>query len=815
MPALSDGRDETAPIGAEWSRPEVGAAVRGSAAQRILRARATPWVVLAICIAVSLGVWGLSLRGHGWALGVALGASLLVFLAAKLVGRNEARAHRAVIETTRSLAESEHRFRTLIAEQDDIVLIIDADLVIGWANETATRLLGYPMDELIGLPGLEFIHPDDQPEVIDRLADLVDEVDDDDPFEIRVRAVNGEYLHMEVLAVDLSDDPAIGGIVINLRDITERHRAERDLADSQARFQIAFEQAPIGMVLMTPDGTILRVNPALAVMLERDVAELEGLSARELITPAHRRTDAEHFGRLVAGEISEYHIERRLTQKGGSPTWVAITVSATHLSSGEPQYVIAQIEDVTERKAIADELAHQAVHDPTTGLPNRLQFFTRLDTSLDQAAKRGSRVGIIFVDLDHFKWVNDSHGHAVGDQVLTIVGDRLRAALRPSDSVARLGGDEFTVLCPDVVDQATLMAVAERMYEVVTRPIAVPDGEVFLTPSLGVALAALDGATSESLLRDADDAMYQAKKNGRARIEAFDSRAPSTAGSSLHLTALHHALERDELEIFYQPIVELEAGAVLGVEALLRWHHPERGLVGPSEFVPLAEETGLVVPMGLWVLETACRQALEWQANAPRGADRLSISVNLSARQLAETSLARKVAEVIEEVGIDPDTVWLEITETALMNDVESAGSALRALRAQGLHLSVDDFGTGYSSLSNLKRFPVEVLKVDGTFVDGLGRDPEDTAIVSGIVSLANAMGLGSVAEGVETLSQLRELQRLSCVTAQGFLFQHPRSAADIGAYPTQSLAPWPSPSRPAGRGARPVVSASRYLRPR
>ncbi|HZJ25573.1 MAG TPA: EAL domain-containing protein [Acidimicrobiia bacterium] len=731
--------------------------------------------------------------GRSWELGLALGASLLLFLLAELVRRNERRAHRAVLETTRSLTESERRFRTLVTEQDDIVLVIDTGVTIRWANETATRALGYPVSELVGQPGLDFVHPEDRPEAIDSLANLLGP-EDDDHFEMRVRTRDGEHLHMEVRGTDLSADPAIDGVVVNLRDITDRRRVEHDLAEANARFQIAFEHAPIGMAVTTPEGIILRVNPALSAMLDQDADRIVGLRAGELVHPDHRQDNGEDFRRLVTGEIGEYRIERQLLHDGGRPVWAAITMSAARAPDGEAQYLIAQIEDITERKAIADQLAHQAVHDPTTGLPNRLQFFDRLRMSLDQGSRRGTRVGIIFIDLDHFKWVNDSHGHAVGDQVLTTVGDRLRAALRPSDSVARLGGDEFTVLCPDVVDEATLMAVAERMFDVVTKPIPLLDGEVFLTPSLGVALGTPDDVTPESLLSDADKAMYRAKQSGRARIELFDTHAPATSGSSVRSTALHHALEREELEVFYQPNVDLGYGRVMAMEALLRWHHPERGLVGASDFVPLAEETGLIVPIGLWVLEEACRQTMAWQAAAPPGTQPLFVSVNLSPRQLAETSLAGNVAEILDRTGIDPDTVWLEITETALMHDAESAGSALRSLRTQGLHLAVDDFGTGYSSLLYLKRFPVEVLKVDRTFVDGLGRDPEDTAIVGGVISLAHAMGLAAVAEGVESVDQLRELQRLGCDVGQGYLFGRPRSAADIGAYPTNALTDWPMP---------------------
>jgi diguanylate cyclase (GGDEF)-like protein/PAS domain S-box-containing protein len=729
---------------------------------------------------------------RNWLFGFGVFVTILLFAIAQLVRRNERRAREMVVDATRSLAESEERFRALVSEQNDVIVVIDRTVTITWANSVVTRILGYPLDEFVGRSGFDFIHPDDHGPVIEALAELLDPNVDGGPLEMRVRTAGGEYLHVEVQGVDLSDDPAVGGIVANLRDVTLQRQDQAELAAAQARFQIAFEHAPIGMALTDPDGTIIRANPALAEMLGRRPGELAGRTHHDFVHPDDRAGDAEQYARLLAGDAAEYRIEKRFVHAKGHSVWVSLSVSVARGSTGEPQYLIAQIEDVTERKAIAEQLAHQAIHDPTTGLPNRLLFFDRLRTSMEHARSRGNRVGVIFLDLDHFKWVNDSYGHAVGDQVLATVGDRLRGALRPSDSVARLGGDEFTILCTDLVDERTLLAVADRMYRVVTQPIDLPEGEIFLTASLGVAMSRPGDDTAETLLRDADTAMYRAKDSGRARTEVFDARTTAHHEASLRTgTALHRALERGEFEVHYQPCVELESGIVIGTEALVRWRHPERGIVVPADFVPLAESTGLIGPIGLWVLEEACRQTVEWQRHRPPGEGLLSVAVNLSPRQLAETSLARDVAAIIQRTGIDPDTVWLEITETTLMNDAESAISALRALRAQGLHLSVDDFGTGYSSLLYLKRFPVEALKVDRTFVDGLGRDAEDTAIVSAVVSLAHAMGLMCIAEGVESTGQLHELQRLGCETAQGYLFGRPRRGADLGEYPSHDVPAW------------------------
>ena len=377
--------------------------------------------------------------------------------------------------------------------------------------------------------------------------------------------------------------------------------------------------------------------------------------------------------------------------------------------------------------------------------------------------------------------MNDSLGHSAGDRLLVALADRLRSAIRPNDMVARFGGDEFTVLCTSVPNEDVAQELAQRMTDEVAKPIMLAEGEVFVTASVGIALSGGELETPETLLRNADAAMYRAKEHGRARAEVFESDAHDRAVRHLRTgNELHRALERGELRLHYQPIMNLETGHVSGFEALIRWEHPERGLVRPDEFVGLAEETGLIVPIGVWALEEACRQAAVWQT---AGSD-LSISVNLSPRQLAEPGLPDDVARVLHSTGINPESLWLEITENTLMRDAESAVRILGSLRSLGVRLAVDDFGTGYSSMSYLKRFPVEALKVDRTFVDGLGREPEDTAICTAVVSLAHALGLHAVAEGVETPEQLAELRTLGCELAQGYLFGKPAPADHFGERP-------------------------------
>jgi diguanylate cyclase (GGDEF)-like protein len=494
---------------------------------------------------------------------------------------------------------------------------------------------------------------------------------------------------------------------------------------------------------------------------------------------------------LFAGDISGYQMEKRYLHATGSAVWVSLSVSAVRDEDGTPLYMIAQTEDITEKKAVRERLAHQAVHDPLTGLPNRASFLNRLDLALDEAGRQRRRVGVLFLDLDHFKVINDSLGHEAGDQLLVTIAHRLRRILRPTDAVARFGGDEFTILCEDVADADAVMGLARRVLAEVSRPILLTEGEVFVTTSIGIALSGHDAETPQTLVRDADTAMYRAKDAGRARADFFDERVRARTLEHLHTgNALHRALARGEFEVRYQPILDLETGRVVRFEALLRWNHPERGLLSPIEFIGLAEETGLIVPIGAWVLDTACAQAARWCEQTLDGTP-LGISVNLSPRQLSEPSLPGEVERTLERSGLDPDLLWLEITETALMHDTESAASALRVLRGQGIHLAVDDFGTGYSSLTHLKGFPIEALKIDQSFVKGLGRDAEDTAIVTAVVSLAHALGLGATAEGVETPEQLASLRTLGCDHAQGHLFSEPQSAADLTERPREHLGTW------------------------
>jgi diguanylate cyclase (GGDEF)-like protein len=434
-----------------------------------------------------------------------------------------------------------------------------------------------------------------------------------------------------------------------------------------------------------------------------------------------------------------------------------------------------------ERKQSEMVLARKAMHDGLTGLPNRALFLDRLIHAAAWSKRHDSTFCVMFIDLDRFKLINDSLGHEVGDEVLIEVAHRLGTALRNSDTAARFGGDEFIVLCEDISDEQQAIRVADRIINAIEQPLELVNDTMFVSASIGIVVASgTDVDEPEALIREADAAMYRAKKRG-VRCELFDNDLRSRVAERQGVEqGLEEALERDEFKVLYQPQIDLQSGEIVGVEALVRWDHPERGLLAPSEFLWLAEETGLIIPIGTSVLKEALRQAEHWRASRPE--KELQISVNLSGRQHGDPQLLEVVERALQETSTDPGRLCLEITETVLMEDVDSTFDTLTQLKQLGVKLSVDDFGTGYSSLSSLKRFPIDSLKVDRSFVAGLGegRGSEDAAIVTAVISLAHTLGLTAIAEGVETADQLEQIKALDCDVAQGFYFARPRPATVI-----------------------------------
>jgi diguanylate cyclase (GGDEF)-like protein/PAS domain S-box-containing protein len=617
------------------------------------------------------------------------------------------------------------------------------------------------------------VHPDDRPAVDRRLRAVLDEGDTLDAVYRLARTAEVCWVHLRA-QLHTGDGPArVTGTVV---DVTEQRRMADERRAAEDRLRSGFEQAAVGIMLIDADCRMTMVNPAVRALLGRPEQELVGHPIDEFLHVEDRGVALGRFAGLVRGELDSYQAERRYLRPDGSTVWVLVNVSALRDGTGRPDHFFAQMQDITDRRVMEEALEHLAVHDALTQLPNRVLLTDRVQHALDRRGRRTGELAVLFIDIDRFKFVNDGMGHRVGDDLLTVVADRLRATVRPSDTVARFGGDEFVVVCEQLADPYEASTIATRLARAIEEPMLLDGREVVVTASVGIAVAAAD-ATVDALLRDADAAMYRAKERGRARVEVFDEALRGRASERLELEgALRRALGAGEFELAYQPVVRVDTEAVIACEALLRWRHPTRGRVSPAEFIPLAEETGLIVPIGTWVLGEALRQGRAWH-DAGR---EIAIGVNVSARQLMDPGLVDTVAGALRDSGIGPQWVHLEITESVLMDDVEHSIETLTALKGLGVHFAVDDFGTGYSSLSYLRRLPIDTLKIDQSFVRGLGV-AENDSIVRAIVGLGRALGMGLLAEGVEEPGQLAALRALGCDVAQGFLWS---PAVPAGEFP-------------------------------
>jgi diguanylate cyclase (GGDEF)-like protein/PAS domain S-box-containing protein len=547
------------------------------------------------------------------------------------------------------------------------------------------------------------------------------------------------------------------------------------LRESEERFRSAFDNATIGMAVVSLDGRWLQVNRSLCEIVGYGEGELLDSTTQQITHREDLVALDEQMQRLAAGLISSHQTEVRYIHRSGKEVWAHLGTSLVRDGEAHPLHLIFQIQDITDRKRAEEQLLHDAFHDALTGLPNRALFMDHVKMAIQRSRRSGNRLfAALFLDLDRFKIINDSLGHMVGDQLLVGIAHRLEACLRPGDTVARLGGDEFTILLEDLASTDDAIDVALRVQEAITQPFNIGGHEVFTTASIGIALSNTGYERAEDLLRDADTAMYRAKLLGKKRHVVFDKEMHDRAMELLQIeTDLRRAITRKEFFLNYQPIVSLETGKVSSFEALVRWRHPERGLVGPTEFIPVAEETGLILPIGQWVLNEACRQVREWQ-KLHLADERVTISVNLSSRQFSQADLIDQVSSALRESGLRPGCLKLEITESMVMENIDTAIGMLAQLRALGVGLSIDDFGTGYSSLSYLHRFPIDTLKIDRSFVTQMTDNTENAEIVRTIVTLARSLDMDVIAEGVETRAQLQQLSTLGCDYGQGYLFSRP-----------------------------------------
>ncbi len=563
----------------------------------------------------------------------------------------------------------------------------------------------------------------------------------------------------------------------------QKETAESALRSSEERFRSLVQHSYDTMIVTGEDGLIRFASPSVSSLIGRTPDEVVGVMSSSFIHPDEReRVETQLVSRLSGGEVAE-RVQFRMAHADGTWRHVEAVVSDLRDRPSVGGYV-TNLRDVTDRKEAEEKLEHQALHDPLTGLPNRALLGDRIG----QAILRGRRSDapgpvVMFLDLDRFKLVNDSLGHAAGDKVLVEVADRLKAVMRASDTLARFGGDEFVMLCEQMTDRESLLTVAERVLSALDPPFYIEGKRFQVGASIGAAVVEGDNVSADELLSDADSAMYLAKaKSGRARIQVFDHATRATARHRVHTEEeLAQALKHDELVVHYQPIIDLWTRRRVGVEALVRWQHPTRGLLAPSSFLDVAEQTGLIVPLGSWVLRTACAQVRSW--NDELSADhQLALSVNLSARQLSEPDLVDEVSSVLVDAGISPRALRLvlELTESLMPADEDDARTHVRQLHRMGVVLAIDDFGTGYSSLQYMRELPIGVVKIDRSFISAIGRSSRDEAIIRSVVDLAHTLGLTVTAEGVETETQLEFVSEVGCDMAQGFLFGRPEPPEEI-----------------------------------
>ncbi len=566
---------------------------------------------------------------------------------------------------------------------------------------------------------------------------------------------------------------AVEGLMAQASLAMERAQLAEDVHRQrvEARFRSLVQNATDLITVIDPDGTIRYQSPSVRRMLGYEPTALEGTNFFDLI---HADDVAPVRTFVASSSAGQNVVDARLKHEGGD--WLSVEITANDLTAdANVAGIVLNTRDVSEQRAFEEQLQHQAFHDTVTGLANRALFHDRVHHALERRGRDGQELAVLLLDLDDFKAVNDSLGHAVGDRLLTEVGNRLRTLVRGADTVARMGGDEFAVLMEEARQEEAGEA-AERIVEGLKAPFLLDGKDVLVRASLGIAIVEADAIQgTEEVLRNADVAMYMAKAEGKGRYQIFEPTMHSSVLKRLELRAdLLRAVENQEFVLYFQPIYEMASGDLAGVEALIRWQHPDRGLVPPDQFIPLAEETGLIVPMGKWALEEACRQALTLQRALPRPARPLTMAVNLSAKQLQEPELVRDLAEILRETGLRPDSLHVEITESVMMADTEFSVARLKELKMLGVRLAVDDFGTGYSSLNYIRRFPIDVLKIDKSFIDGITDEGEVSALTEAILQLSKILRLHAVAEGIETREQLDRLLELDCELGQGYLFARP-----------------------------------------
>lgn len=683
-----------------------------------------------------------------------------------------------------ALQESQERLDSILISLEDVVWSIHLDtLQLLYINPAVERIYEHNLSHFFHQKcfWLELIHPQDRSWVkecysnllnISLLSNLTNKNQD---LEYRILMPNGVEKFVRdrthIVYNDQGNPIRVDGIIT---DITKQKKAQIELQKSEEQFRLIFQLAPIGMIITTLDGYIEEVNNALCESLKYKKQELIGGNYDSFSHPEDLNYDLILKQKILTGEINEYEREKRYLAKDGTIVYTILKVTVLKDSQGKLTQIIKQIVDISQRKKAEIKLEHNALHDELTGLANRVLFIELLSQALSRCQRNPEELcAILFLDLDQFKRTNESLGHKIGDELLVNISYKIKSCLHKNDTLARLGGDEFAILLDDLKSQSEAIEIAEKILAICRLPLAINDHEIFTSITIGIAFSSIGYDKPEDMLRDADLTMYQAKDMGRNCYRIFDKTMYSQLLKRVQLESLlRKGIEAEEFILYYQPIVSFATRKLVGFEALIRWQNPELGFVSPANFIPMAEETGLIIPLGEWVLLEAAKQAVIWENMFPNLS--LTISVNLSGKQLIEPSLLEKIDLILEKTKVNPFGLKLEVTETILMNNFDYTRQLLKEIQNRNLKISLDDFGTGYSSLSYLHRLPIDTLKIDRSFIIPLEKHPEKSAIIKTIVNLAHNLSLDVIAEGIETEHQVQVMQSIDCDYGQGYLFSKP-----------------------------------------
>ena len=667
--------------------------------------------------------------------------------------------------TEQALRKSESRLKQLIDSTLDAVVTVDRDgRVIEW-NPQAEAVFGLRATEVLGRP----LPPDVMPATAGAQRRRVEGLG---------RRADGEQFPIEI-TIDPVGSGSDQTFTAFIRDISERRRAQDELERREQRFRAIVEKSWSGVVLLTQSLAFSYAGASTERLLGYSERDLMGASILGFVHPRERQSARQLFANLLEAPSRELQGELRFLHKSGSWVWLE-GFAQNLLHDPSVGAIVVNYRDITQRKATEKQLEYQAYYDALTGLPNRLLFRDRVVTAIAQAMRNRRALAVMYLDLDHFKLVNDGLGHSIGDKLLAQVAERLQASVRASDTISRLGGDEFTLLLNDVQSSDAVAGIARKILQSLARPFKAGGHELFVTASIGISIYPNDGSDVETLLKTADSAMYRAKELGRNQAQLFTASMNERYVRRLALEqSLHHALERRELELHYQPVYDRARRRPVSVEALIRWNHPTRGLVPPADFIPLAEETGLIVPIGEWVVREVCGQLRRWH---DAGLTALKAAINISAPQLQQPAFTRIVADALQRNALPPSSLQVEITESVAVQNIELILQVLQELKSLGVGIAIDDFGTGQSSLLYLKRFPIDTVKIDQTFIRDVTTDDATAAIVSYVISLAHTLRFEVVAEGVETEEQFAFLRLNACDRLQGFLFSPAVPAGEIEA---------------------------------